>query len=270
MLPVVQIVAHRGFSGRQPEMTRAAYAEAIAWVRATGVPVSVECDVQFSADGQLVCLHDLRVDRTSTAKGRVRDLTVAQLKALDFGSRRMAEPTAAQSELLTLRELMTMVRDARREGLPVCLVIETKHPSGRGPELEEAVAALIADFGWDKPGSPVALISFSRKAVKRFGSLLPALVRIMLIDGDLGHWSSGKLPDGIRVVGVDCDLLEADPDFAARLQSRGNQLHVWTANRPDQIAFCLAAGATSITTDYPDRVAQVLEESHAVITQAVA
>ena len=55
---VVQIIAHRGFSGRQPEMTRAAYAEAIAWVEQTGVPIAMECDVQFSADDQLVCLHD--------------------------------------------------------------------------------------------------------------------------------------------------------------------------------------------------------------------
>ena len=60
------IVAHRGFSGRQPEMTRAAYRAAIDWSAKTGIELGLECDVHFSADDQLICLHDLSVKRTST------------------------------------------------------------------------------------------------------------------------------------------------------------------------------------------------------------
>ena len=74
------IVAHRGFAGRQPEMTRAAYAEAIAWCAQTQIPLALECDVHFSADDQLICLHDLHVNRTATTRGRAIEMTVAELK----------------------------------------------------------------------------------------------------------------------------------------------------------------------------------------------
>jgi len=255
---VVQIIAHRGFSGRQPEMTRAAYAEAIAWVEQTGVPIAMECDVQFSADNQLVCLHDRTVDRTSMSRGRVHDLTVAALKTLDFGSRRMAHPTPEQREMVTLRELMEMVRDARERGLPVGLAIETKHPGAQARGLEHAVAELVAEFDWDRPGSPVTLLSFSVTAVKRFGAVLPALPRTLLVDESLGQWRFGRLPDGIRIVGIDVELLRADPDYATRVRARGHMLHVWTANLPADIDLCLALGVQSITTDFPDRVADAL------------
>jgi hypothetical protein len=44
-------------------------------------------------------------------------------------------------------------------------VIETKHPNDRGREVEERVAAMLAEFGWNQPSAPVRLISFSVKAV---------------------------------------------------------------------------------------------------------
>lgn len=252
------IVAHRGFSSRQPEMTRAAYQEAIDWAHSTQVPLGLECDVQFSAADELICLHDLTVDRTSTGTGRARDLTVAQLKALDFGSRRVDAPERAQRELLTLRELMEMVRQARRAGAPVSLVVETKHPGGRGREVEERVSAMLAAFGWDHPGAPVRLLSFSVKAVKRFGVLLPALERTLLIENDLGKWRNGRLPDGVRVAGPDLALLKEDPGYIDRVRARGHEVHAWTVNEPDDIAWCHRHGVTGFTTDHPDRVAEVL------------
>ena len=85
----------------------------------------------------------------------------------------MPDPEPEQRELVTLRELMIMVRDARQDHVPVSLAIETKHPNDRGREVEERVAAMLAEFGWDHPGAPVRLLSFSVKAVRRFGWLLP-------------------------------------------------------------------------------------------------
>ena len=63
------LIAHRGFSSRHPEMTRAAYQAAIDWVYETEIPLGLECDVHFSADDELICLHDLTLDRTSTSSG---------------------------------------------------------------------------------------------------------------------------------------------------------------------------------------------------------
>jgi len=233
----------------------AAYQAAIEWAYETEIPLGLECDVHFSADDELICLHDLTLDRTSTSSGRAYERTVEQLKLVDFGSQRVPDPEPEQRELVTLRELMIMVRDARGDH-----VIETKHPNDRGREVEERVAAMLAEFGWDHPGAPVRLLSFSVKAVRRFGWLLPGLERTLLIEDDLGRWRDGRLPDGVRVVGPDLKLIKEDPEFVERSVQRGHQVHVWTVNEPDDVRFCRDLGVTGFTTDYPDRVASILAE----------
>jgi glycerophosphoryl diester phosphodiesterase len=256
---VPAIVAHRGFTGRQPEMTRAAYAEAIAWSARTGVELGLECDVQFSADDELVCLHDLTVDRTSTTVGRVSELTVAQLKRLDFGSLRLPDATAEQCELVTLAELLEMIMDARAQGVPVTAVIETKHPNPRGADVEYRVAAMLTERGWDGADAPVRLISFSSAAVQRFAEVLPEVERAFLIMGRFGRWQQGELPPGVRTVGVDVRLLRRDPDFVARARRQGNEVTAWTVNEPEDIQFCEDLGIAGFTTDYPDRLREIAE-----------
>src|SRR5882757_5403679 len=75
------VVAHRGASAERPEHTLAAYELALA-EGADGV----ECDVRLTRDGHLVCVHDRRVDRTSTGTGLVSEMTLAELKRLDWGA----------------------------------------------------------------------------------------------------------------------------------------------------------------------------------------
>ena len=155
----VEVVAHRGFSSRQPEMTLAAYREAVEWSVAEGVAVGLECDVRFSADQELVCLHDPVLGRTSPGRGAVAEWSVAALRALDFGSWRVLAPSVEQRSLVTLGELLALVAEARTRGADVRLVVETKHPSDEGLTLERRVCELLAEYGWTGPGAPVRVIT---------------------------------------------------------------------------------------------------------------
>lgn len=74
------VIGHRGASADAPENTLAAFALAIEQ-GADGV----ELDVQLSADGWPVIIHDDTVDRTSNGSGRVSEMTVAELQRLDLG-----------------------------------------------------------------------------------------------------------------------------------------------------------------------------------------
>ena len=47
--------------------------------------VAVEVDVRMTSDGQCVLLHDETVDRSSDGSGRVDELTLEELRKLDFG-----------------------------------------------------------------------------------------------------------------------------------------------------------------------------------------
>ena len=265
MLPAApRIFAHRGFSSRHPEMTLAAYQEAVEWSIAEGVAVGLECDVQLTADHQLVCLHDAVLGRTADAFGPVSQWTLPELRALDFGSWKTSKPSPAQSSVVTLEQLLNLVLAARLRGADVELVVETKHPQPRGLELEQRVCELLSNYGWDRPGAPVRLITFSRPAAELLAQRLPLTDRTLLLEGDLGPCADGSLPPGIHVAGVDVRLLRGDPGFVARARECGNEVHVWTVNDWSDISFCLEIGVTGLTTDCPDRVLEVLRRSPAL------
>lgn len=234
-------------------MTIAAYRAAIDWAGETGTRLGLECDVQFSADDQLICLHDSRIDRTATTTGIAFEFTVAELKALDFGSRQTQNPSEEQRTLITLAELLAMVDEARQRDVDVTLAIETKHPNPRGLDTEDRVAAMLADYGWTRAGAPVRIISFSMEALRKVGRLLPELERTYLQQFDFGDYETGELPDGIEAFGPDIAMLRADPDFVARAHRNGKQVHPWTLNEPDDIDFALSLGVDGLTTDFPDR-----------------
>ena len=85
MKPLIEktlILAHRGASAYAPENTLEAFSLA-ADMGADGV----ELDVHLTADGQPVVHHDDKINRTSNAQGTVREYTLAELRAFDFGYR---------------------------------------------------------------------------------------------------------------------------------------------------------------------------------------
>ncbi|SDR68650.1 glycerophosphoryl diester phosphodiesterase [Friedmanniella luteola] len=253
------IFAHRGWSARHPEMTRAAYQAAIGWAATTGAELGLECDVQFSADDQLVCLHDEDLRRTAGLPDRPVDLTVAELKRLDFGSWVRVSPEPEERELVTLAELLTMTAEARAAGAAVTLAIETKHPNPRALDVEDRLAAMLADRGWDGPDAPVRLITFDLDSLERLGRLLPGVPRTLLVHRDLTPWWDCALPD-VTVVGVDLTLLRRDPGFVEHLLSQGREVHAFTVNHPDDVRFLRDLGVSGFTTDCPPEVHAVLDE----------
>ncbi|SDD16400.1 glycerophosphodiester phosphodiesterase [Auraticoccus monumenti] len=254
----IEVVAHRGSSAVHPESTRAAYRAAVELARRTGHRVELEGDVHFSADDQLVVLHDLTLRRTGGRPDAVAELTVAELKQVDVGSWKVPDPTPEQRELITFAELLDLVAGARDEGVDVGLAVETKHPTARGLDVDRRALEQLADRGWTRPGAPVRMISFEPRAVALAGKLAPALRRSLLVEKDLGPWADGHLPEGVDTVGVDHRLAERHPGWVDRLLARGHRLHLWTVNDTEAMRRWLDRGATGLTTDHPDRALAVV------------
>ncbi|WP_195908972.1 glycerophosphodiester phosphodiesterase family protein [Microlunatus sp. Gsoil 973] len=254
-----EIFAHRGFSGRYPESTLASYRAAIAYAEEHDLELGLECDVHFSADDHLICLHDLDLDRTSDATGPAYAKTLEELRAVDFGSWFTADPTPDEKSVTTLVELLDMIAEARARGVRITLNLETKHPNPRGTEIEDRVAELLAGHGWTGADSPIRLITFFPEALVKMREVLPELRRTFLIS-ELSSAGDGALPDGVRIVGPDLERVRRDPDWVGRMIEAGNQVHVWTVNTPEDVRFCLDLGVTGFTTDFPDVVAESLAE----------
>ena len=79
-----EVIIHRGMKDYAPENTLLAWS--MAFNRTKAQNIGFEVDVQISSDGIPVCFHNLTVDEITDGTGNVKDLTLAQLKALTFNS----------------------------------------------------------------------------------------------------------------------------------------------------------------------------------------
>ncbi|MEV0153508.1 glycerophosphodiester phosphodiesterase family protein [Micromonospora sp. NPDC050686] len=247
------VFAHRGSSYDLPEHTLAAYLRALD-EGADGL----ECDVRLTRDGHLVCVHDRRLDRTSSGHGLVSARTLAELEALDFGSWHPGGGVTPVDEtrvrLLTLERLLDAVLAA---GRPVRLLVETKHPSRYGRDVERRLVALLHRYGLAEPAPDapvrVTVMSFSPLAVRRIRELAPALPTVLLLEMLPRLLPLGRLPFGTRIAGPGIELVRARPRLLPALRAAGNQVYVWTVNEPDDLALVLDAGVDGIITDRPAR-----------------
>lgn len=100
----IYVVCHRGAHEDRPENTLAAYQRAID----LGADY-VEIDLRTTKDGQIVSVHNSNVDSyTKDAKGKVADFTLAELKALDIGSR--VDPKWKNERIPTFDEILTLCK----------------------------------------------------------------------------------------------------------------------------------------------------------------
>jgi glycerophosphoryl diester phosphodiesterase len=112
------IIAHRGHSIEVPENTLEAYRRAID----LGVEM-IECDVNMTRDGELVMIHDWTLDRTTTARGRVEELTLDEIGGVDAGS--PFDPSFAGLRIPTTAETLDLAREA---GILMCFEVKGETP----------------------------------------------------------------------------------------------------------------------------------------------
>lgn len=132
----MKIWAHRGCSQRYPENTLLAFEKAIAIPGLTGI----ELDIQLTKDGELVVIHDERVDRTTEGIGFVRDYTLAELKKLHI----YADINPGQT-IPTMEEVLDLTEERCRQGMRIN--IELKTSNYPYPGIEEKIVELVHKKG---------------------------------------------------------------------------------------------------------------------------
>lgn len=254
------VFAHRGGADALPEHTLAAYLRALE-EGADGV----ECDVRLTRDGHLVCVHDRRLNRTSNGTGLVSTKTLAELEELDFGSwhastASVEELSLDHTRLLTLERLLLALREFDR---PVQLLIETKHPSRYGGEVERRLVEMLHKHSLadPEPGDPlqVTVMSFSALALRRIRSLARALPTVYLLELMPPGVSRGRLPFGAHIAGPGIGLIRSRPGLVANFRAAGRPTYVWTVNDEPDVDLVLAQGVDGIITDRPRFVIDMLK-----------
>ncbi|WP_278314015.1 glycerophosphodiester phosphodiesterase [Lolliginicoccus levis] len=269
------VAAHRGASGERPEHTLAAYELALQ----QGAD-ALECDVRLTRDGTLICMHDRKIDRTSSGRGVVSSMTLDDLRAHDYGrwhaqmqgrqrsAVALGDPEIADAavdryseplSVLTLSELLTLVLDW---GTPKTLFIETKHPVRYGALVEAKLIAELRRFGLaSKPAGsrpPVVMMSFAPSAVFRIRRSAPALPTVLLGENSryLGYRpTTNGVP---AAIGPSIEMLREHPRVVERARSAGRSTYVWTVDEPADVQLCRDLGVRWIATNYPERTKKLL------------
>ncbi|MET8832547.1 glycerophosphodiester phosphodiesterase family protein [Micromonospora sp. NPDC004540] len=246
--------AHRGSSGMAPENTAAAFELAIA----EGADY-VETDVQLSADGELVIIHDVTLARTTDARlafadrapWNVQAFTLAELKKLDAGGWYEGEFTG--QHILTFDELLDLL------GGRVGLNLELKSPAVN-PGLAQAVAARLRRRpDWIEPGArpqPLIVGSFDEQALRDFHTQLPE-VPVSLITYDVP--AGGMLTDLAGwIFSLNPDIRRLRPEDAGRVTEAGMALVPWTVDSPELWRWALDLGVGGMITNYPHALRDML------------
>jgi glycerophosphoryl diester phosphodiesterase len=234
----VLCIAHRGFSAAAPENTLAAVRMGME-AGADGC----EFDVHGSRDGVAVLMHDATVNRTTDGKGKVADLTAAQLAKLDAGS--WKGKAFAGEPVPTLLDVLKAMKGTGRTA-----VIEIKAEGIAAPVVEAVRAA-------DMLGSS-CVISFKDKALTDIWALEPRLPRALLVGGERkgtpAQWAAALADKAVACKASILDLHYAmlSPVLTADLHRRGFKVWCWTVNDLPVLDALARWGVDGITTDRPD------------------
>ena len=233
----MKIVAHRGYSGKYPELSPLAFEKALE------LPIhGIECDIRLSSDGKVVVHHDPTLDRTTNASGRVSRLTWEELRRLKIGG---------GQRMLLLDELLEMLVDKKHH-----LYIETKHPSGQGDILEEQMVLRLRYAGLlDDPR--IHMISFSHRAIRRMAALAPHIDRIYLRRDWERHFNR---PDILlsQPTGLGMSLLRGKLQPGA-IGAHGLPTYMWTIDKPEDMKWAWANGVDILATNQPEVALHAIE-----------
>lgn len=238
------IWAHRGASGYAPENTMEAFILAHQY-GADGI----ELDVQMSADGELVVIHDEKINRTSDGKGDVKDFTFKQLRQFRYNR---TKPQHARADIPTLREVLTYVHDRT----DMTVDIEIKNSVYFYDGIEEKTMRMVRELGMEKR---VNYSSFNHYAIRKIRELDPDTeVGLLFEDGMIDMPGYGH---GLHVNSLNprWNLLQY-PDFLEDCRRYGLELNVWTVNDEPMMRRMFELGVHAIITNYPDRAVRVREQ----------
>ena len=234
------ILAHRGAAGERPENTLAAFRRALE-VGADGI----EFDVQLTKDGELVVIHDERLDRTTNGTGWVKDHTLAALQALDAG--RWFSQAYREERIPLLAEVLALAA-------PACVInVELKNSRVPYPGIESKVIEALK--GVDALGKTI-VSSFNHDSLQRVKAIDPSARIGYLYQVPWRSPIARALQLGAE--GIHPPRLAVSRRLVLRAHRAGLAVRAWTVNRPKHLQQMMALGVDAIMTDHPAMMREIL------------
>ncbi len=217
-------IGHRGACGYEPENTLSSFAKAMEM----GCPW-IELDV-YLVEGELLVIHDDRLERTTNGVGNVTGSSLHYLRSLDAGK---------GQQIPTLTEVAALVEG--RCGINVEL---------KGPDTAVAVSRLLVSLceaGWEP--ERFLLSSFNHRELALADPVFPR--------GALFHKSVPDMFERTAALNATCLNLSrklVKRELVDEAHDRDLRVFVYTVNEYPDIDRMRELGVDGVFSDYPDRV----------------
>ncbi len=231
----VKITAHRGSSFKSPENTMSAIRQAVE----DGADYA-ELDVQTTADGVVVLLHDADLIRISGQNLRIHESTFSEIEDIDIGS--WFDTKFKDERIATLDQAIAYSRGR------IKLNIELKY-NRPDPELAGKVARIISENDFTRE---CIVTSLDYSALLEIKKILPEVSTGLILFRSAGD-----------VIRIRSDVLsvragQATNRLINRAHRQGKQIHVWTINDWNNALTMIERGVDNIITDKPDYLIRLL------------
>ena len=234
----VEVTAHRGYSAVYPENTIPAFKGAIQvgadWV---------ELDVQQTADGEVIVMHDSNLKRTTGLDKEVWQVTWDEIKDLDNGS--WFDKKYQTVRIPTLEEVLKVCRGK------IHLNIEIK-PSGHDKDLEEQVAKLLKKYHMR---DTCVVSSLKYDSLRKIKEADDSIETAYITSVSYGNFTDLEYADGYS---VESTLLSKS--FVNKAQKAGKQIYVWTVNSEERLEKVVGMGIDNVITDDPVMAKELIYE----------
>jgi len=239
------IAGHRGDTMVAPENTLEALGRALN--SAAGY---VETDVQLTADGVAVLMHDWTVDRTTNGSGPVWAYSYEELSTLDAGSWFGEEFVGAR--VPTLEEFLDLLRWSTKNA-----ILELK---GSWTDSQVTlIADLIARHGVT---DHVIIASFDIMTLQSLQRVTPELPGMLIVRDIIGDPGALAAAAGAVALVTSKKAITRNPELVQLVHDAGLGILIYTLNDSETWSDAVSLGVDGIVTDRPAELGQWIERVH--------
>lgn len=218
-----------------------------AFVAASKLPITgIELDVHLTADRELVVIHDETIDRTSNGSGYVKDYTLQELRAFDFGSWFSSE--FEDERIPTLGEILELLAGTNHR-----INIELKTDVFPYDGIEALVIREVAAFQMTER---VIVSSFNHESIQIVSQRAPYIEKAALfaeILVDFNGYTAQIPADAIHV-----SLPTAFRRSIQEALNEGATVRVYTVNDVEYAKQLRQIGVQGLFTDDPEKIVSAL------------
>lgn len=283
----LDLQGHRGARGLKPENTWPAFEEAVKHGMTT-----LELDTVLTKDNKVIIHHDSETnpticqkkDGTQIVSTSLYDLTLAELKQLDCGTKKNPkypeQVPVPGTELITIEEFFTLVANLEKKNPnrpKLRFNIETKFPNDdkatlSSDKVRDHVSLLVQAVEKAKAVDRTTIQSFYVQALPIVKEKNPKITTSALFSLTYFQGAMMKLGFGNgtrenalkKTLEVKADIISpyflyVTKEFVQEVHSQKISIIPWTVNEREEMKRLIDAGVDGIISDYPDRLIQVIK-----------